>query len=455
MSADAPLPLLSHTEADAIVAWRHGAPISRRRMLGDIERVAAALPAGRHLLNVCSDRYHFAVGLAAGVLAGRISLLPSTLTESVVRQLLVDAPDTVLLSEADAPALLPDTLPRLIYPQGERHDGPAQVPLIDAGQLAARVFTSGSTGLPQPHGKSWGRLVRNARTGARALGLDDGRNFALLGTVPPQHMYGLESTVLLALHGGGALVAERPFHPAEIAAALAALPAPRVLVSTPFHLRTLLAAGTELPTLARVLSATSPLERTLAAAIEAHCATRLSEIYGSTESGQVAVRDSAREEHWTLMPGIELQQRDGRGWVSGGHIEAPVPLGDAITPLDSRHFMLGARDEDMVNIAGKRTSLAYLNHQLLAIAGVVDGAFYMPDATADDAAQHGITRLAAFVVAPTLGREALLHALRAAIDPVFLPRPLIHLATLPRNATGKLPRAACEALLAAHRGSAP
>ena len=101
---------------------------------------------------------------------------------------------------------------------------------------------------------------------------------------------------------------------------------------------------------------------------------------------------------------------------------------------------------DLINIAGKRHSLASLNHLLNAIAGVVDGAFYMPDETSPD---H-ITRLAACVVAPGMDAPQLLAALREHIDPVFLPRPLLFVEALPRNSTGKLPRAALQELFQTH-----
>jgi acyl-coenzyme A synthetase/AMP-(fatty) acid ligase len=51
-----------------------------------------------------------------------------------------------------------------------------------------------------------------------------------------------------------------------------------------------------------------------------------------------------------------------------------------------------------------------------------------------------VARLMAFVVAPDLRPDAILDALRARIDPVFLPRPLLFVDELPRNALGKLPR---------------
>jgi acyl-coenzyme A synthetase/AMP-(fatty) acid ligase len=63
-----------------------------------------------------------------------------------------------------------------------------------------------------------------------------------------------------------------------------------------------------------------------------------------------------------------------------------------------------------------------------------------------------VTRLTALVVAPGLSAPQLLEALRQRIDPAFLPRPLLLVDTLPRNATGKLSRAALDELLS---GRAP
>jgi acyl-coenzyme A synthetase/AMP-(fatty) acid ligase len=96
----------------------------------------------------------------------------------------------------------------------------------------------------------------------------------------------------------------------------------------------------------------------------------------------------------------------------------------------------------MVNIAGKRNSLGYLNHQLTSIAGVADGAFFLPDEREID----GVTRLTAFAVAPGLTAAQILAALRERLDPAFMPRPLHLVDMLPRQATGKLPREALQVL---------
>jgi acyl-coenzyme A synthetase/AMP-(fatty) acid ligase len=435
--------LIAHDHPDAIVAWRNGEAISAGRFLADVTALAARLPAGGHLLNVCADRYRFAVGVGAALVARCVSLLPPAHTPEIVSGLREARPGLACLADADNDIALPQI--RSPEPAGIAASpaAPFVVPEIDDAQLVAEVFTSGSTGTPQRHRKTWGLLVKNVRSEARRLGITDGRRWAILGTVPAQHMYGFETTVMMPLQSGNALVAGKPFYPADIADALSALPSPRVLVSTPFHLRTLLDAGIAVPPADLLVSATAPLSPALAAAAEAACGCPLIEIYGMTETGQLATRRSVDTDLWHTFDGIHLETQGEAVIAAGGHIEVPVAIGDCVELLDSTHFRLLGRGADIINIAGKRSSLAYLNHQLLAIPGVVDGAFVLPG----DEPPDGVARLAALVVAPGMTTRQIAAALRQRIDPVFLPRPLLAVAALPRNATGKLPRAALLALL--------
>jgi acyl-coenzyme A synthetase/AMP-(fatty) acid ligase len=454
------LPLLAHGSLDAVMAYRRGRAILVRSFLADVARVAAALPDSAHVLNVCTDRYHFAVGLAAAISRKQISLLPPSHNAEMVGQIRAAYPDVYALCEQPVPEL---DLPQTFYPAQPQawaqaveaeHSPASQIPEIDVHQIVACVFTSGSTGRPTEHVKRWGWLVRDVRIEAHRLGLSPGSGHSLVGTVPAQHMYGLESTVLVAWQGAAAIVAERPFYPADITAVLAALPAPRVLITTPFHLRAWLDEAPEggaRPDL--ILSATAPLSDSLAAQAEARCGAPLIEIYGSTETGQLATRRSAQTNQWLSFDGLSWQEREGRMWVSGGHVETPTPLNDVLTlcaPEPADHgavrFVLLGRTADMVNVAGKRTSLSHLNLQLNAIEGVQDGAFFWPES--DDADKlDGVTRLIAFVVAPGMSLAQLQAALRQRIDAAFMPRPLYLVDALPRNATGKLPHAALLALL--------
>lgn len=441
--------LLTHPSASSPIAQRAGRAIGAAEFLSDAARLAELLPPGRHLLNACIDRYRFAVTLAASLITGRISLLPSTHTPEVTRHLLQFASDAFCVTDEASCAI---ALPVFRYPEsldGGRADGGGyRVPQIPDEQTAAVVFTSGSTGTPLPYRKTWGRLASSVRTGALELGIAQGCAHTLIGTVPSQHMYGFESTVLLPLQCGQTFGAERPFYPADVAAAIEAAPRPRALVTTPVHLRALLAAGIDLPRLDLVVSATAPLPRELAAAAEQRFGTRLLEIYGSTETGQIAMRRTAESETFRLYPRVRLRADNGQVYACGGHIEQMTPMCDVIEMRGEREFILHGRTADLVNVAGKRSSFGYLNAQLNAIPGVVDGAFFLRES--DPAAITGTARLAAAVVAPGLDAAALLESLRPRIDAVFLPRPLLFVERLPRNAAGKLPHQALQALADQH-----
>jgi acyl-coenzyme A synthetase/AMP-(fatty) acid ligase len=398
------------------------------------------------------------VGLGASLVSGKVSLLPSTRTPEVMRQLQAFAPDVVCLTdEADCDIALPRVrLPAAAAPAAAS-PAAASIPQIDPAAHAAWVFTSGSTGAPVPHRKSFGRLIECVREEARRLGLLDGRAHAIVATVPPQHMYGLESSVLAPLATGNALCAERPFYPADICAVLEAVPAPRLLISTPIHLRALIGSGLELPEVELTVSSTAPLAGSLALEVEQRLGTTLVEIYGSTETGEIATRRPTREIEWRLWPGVRREPRGDETWASGGHVEQPTRMWDVLELAGEDRFLLHGRLADLVNIAGKRSSLAYLNHQLNSIPGVEDGAFFHPGESSAAAPATGAhePRVAACVVAPGLSSAQILAALRERIDPVFLPRPLLQVPGLPRTAAGKLPQDALRALAAAALNPTP
>jgi acyl-coenzyme A synthetase/AMP-(fatty) acid ligase len=437
--------LLSHPSPASIVAYRSGVGITARQFLADAALLAQRLPKAKHALNVCADRYRFTVGLAACLISQRVSLLPSTHTPQVIAQLAAFAPDVFCLTDDTRCDI---ELPRVHYQDliaesesPSPADAPFDVPRIAASQLAAIVFTSGSTGAPVPFKKTWGLLARCVQSGAQTLGLLGGRSHVLVGTVPGQHMYGFESTVLLALLSGNALTAERPFYPADVAAAVRRVPRPRVLVTTPIHLRTLLSSGVDFPALDLVMSATAPLSRELADEVEEKYGAPLLEIYGSTETGQIALRRTAQTAAWRLWPGVHLNVANGQVFAQGGHVEQLTPMCDVIEITGRDEFLLHGRTADLVNVAGKRSSFGYLNAQLNAIPGVVDGAFFLRE---ESSGSTGVARLAAVVVAPGMSVATLTEQLRQLIDPVFLPRPLLMVQQLPRNATGKLPQQALQ-----------
>lgn len=436
--------LLKGYDAGAVFAYRDGRAISVGAYLRDVAGAAAMLPERQYALNLCADRYRFAVALGAALVRGQVSLLPPNQTPDLIERLASRYPGLYCLGDPVPRGGPPQSIPHsiletVVFPE-QAGELPAAlpVPALPGEQTGVIVFTSGSTGEPVPHRKTWGSLVASARAEIERLGVE---RLSLLGTVPPQHVYGLESTVLMAMQGGCALHAGRPFYPADIRTALGALPHPRALVTTPVHLRVLLEEAEPLPRADFLLCATAPLSPQLAAQAEARFAAPLYEIYGCTEAGQIASRRTVETDEWRALRGLALRTDDSGTWVGGGHVEQEVLLGDVIELRGRSRFLLHGRTADLVNIAGKRASLAHLNYHLNSIEGVRDGAFVMP---AEEGG--GVPRLMAFVVAPGVERAAILAALRRRIDPAFLPRPLCFVDALPRNATGKLPRQALDEL---------
>lgn len=434
------IPLIRGYGVDSVFAYRNGRVIGIAEFLRDVWQLADVLPGRRYAVNLCADRYRFAVGFAAALVRGQINLLPPNETPALLAQLATRYPDAYCLADTERPA---GPLVTITFPEsGTVETATPRIPVFPESQPAAVLFTSGSTGEPLPHRKSWGGLVRTAQAEIDRFGVYARPGLAVLATVPPQHAYGLESTVLAVMLGGHALYAGRPFYPSDIRDALAALPRPRILVTTPVHLRVLLAEADDLPPADFLVCATAPLSPQLAAEAEARFAAPLHEIYGCTEAGQVATRRTVEAEEWRTLKDLVLRT-DARGtWVKGGHVEAEVLLADVIELLGGSEFRLHGRTADLVNVAGKRTSLAHLNYHLNSIEGVRDGAFVVPEQ-----AGEGVTRLMAFAVAPGVAAETVLGALRQRIDAAFLPRPLCLVDALPRNATGKLPRQALDQLV--------
>ena len=275
------LPLLFATAADRTVAWRDGAAVSAAQFLGHVRQVAAQLPATAATVNLCEDRYAFLVAFCAIVLRGQTNLLPSSRAPQAVDEVMAAHPGCHVLGDLPLD-VAPPRYQRMSPLEAMVESSDFVLPLIDADQVVAIGYTSGSTGAPSANRKTWRSFHASTAGNLQMLRAELGQRFEVVATVPPQHMYGIEMSVLLPLLGDIGIHAGRPFFPADVAAALAEVPAPRVLVTTPVHLRALVDSGIALPPLAAMVSATAPLSGELALAAEQRFGARLLEVFGST-----------------------------------------------------------------------------------------------------------------------------------------------------------------------------
>jgi len=438
------LPLLEFGDGARIVAWHEGRAVRVVEFLGDVATVVAALPDGRDAINLCADRYAFLVAFCAVACKGQTNLLPPSRTKQAIDEVMASYPRSYALG--DVP-LEREPLGFVRLPMLGLGPSVDEVPAIDAAQVVVIGFTSGSTGQPRPNPKTWASFHASNRQNVHALSntldMAPGEVGHVVATVPPQHMYGIELSILLPLLGPFAVHSARPLFPADVAAALADVPAPRVLVTTPVHLGALLRDPASLPAIAAITSATAPLSQALCIDAESRYGAPVLELFGSTETCVIAQRRTAREADWLLHADVTLRPQPDGTLVDAPHFCAPVTLPDVVELLPGHRFRLCGRHADLVEIAGKRASLADLTRRVLALDGVEDAVVLQ----LDEPDCGGVRRIAALVVAPDRTVASLLDELRGAIDPAFLPRPLRKVEALPRNETGKLPRSALLAAL--------
>jgi uncharacterized membrane protein len=436
------LPLLQCRSTSDAFLLDHSHTVIVGQFIGQAGALAAALPESGHVVNVCGGRHAFLVAFGAALARGQVTLMPPGPTRGDWERLLAKYPGATLVGDvrpAGAPESWFDVTPYLASDAFA-----SEVPRIDADAHAAILFTSGSTGESVGHAKTWRQLWGGARIWADALGWRDATRLAVLGSVPPQHMFGLEATVMLPLYAGVPVHAHQPLLPADVEAALQRDGRSFWWMTTPTHLRAALASTFDAPHLVGIVSSTMSLPAPAAKSAEARWKVPVLEIYGSTETGLVATRRTAIEEEWQPMPDVRLAPREGGVLAEGARVAAPLTLGDLLEFLPDGRFLWRGRVADLVKVAGKRASLAALERRLQEIEGIEDCAFFVPEAASGE-----VRRLAAFYVSSTLEAEAVIEALRNTIDPVFVPRPLFRVERLPRNANGKLTRATLTELYAA------
>ena len=411
--------------------WRGAAAVSRAQFLREAASIAAQLPSGRNLFNLCEQREAFLLAFAAAVLARCTQLMPSARTEAALAELAAGYGDPACVRDEDIQRWRAQSAPAA---------GDITFDSPDDDHPLLVGFTSGSTGASQPHAKTWRMLRASARlnSGAMRAALDLAADapMSIVGTVPSHHMYGLELTVLLPLLAHSSVHAERPLFPADVATALSQPAAPRVLVSTPLHLRALAESGIAFPALDLIVSATAPLDAALARHVEARLGAPLLEMFGATETFVFADRRTALQQEWRLYDGVDIHPDADSTRVKAAWFAGPQRLQDVLEPRGARGFALLGRNSDLVEVAGKRASLADITRRLCAIAGVEDAVAFQPEA-----GSGAVNRVAAVVVSRGADARQIAEQLAQGLDAVFVPRPLVLVPRIPRDNVGKVSRA--------------
>jgi acyl-CoA synthetase (AMP-forming)/AMP-acid ligase II len=388
-----------------------------------------------------ADSYQFAVWLLACWHTGRTVILPAD-----------NLPDTSAALAAATELMLGELAGARAPPTPS---APAALAPIDRQCALLRVYTSGSTGAPALIDKTLAQLEAELAAVEAVLARCAPAGAAVAGTVSHQHFYGLMFRVLWPLATGRALVGRTVRFPEELARLPRALPS--VVVTSPVFLKVLAGGGVpRAAELALFLSAGSSLALDTARAVRAATGVPLYEIYGSAESGEVAVRREPGAD-WEPLPGVavrnaadgtlevEATQLGARGWQPSADRARATAGG----------FELVGRTDRLAKIADKRVSLDRLEAaleatSLAAQARVVVlpgthaelGAVLVPSA----AGRAELERRGGFAVGRALRRE-----LAREFEAVVLPRRFRFVAELPHDPLGKVRVAELAALFAPAR----
>lgn len=254
-----------------------------------------------------------------------------------------------------------------------------------SSQLVFR--TSGSTGQPKPCMHALADLQQEVEYLSEALA----GTRRVLAAVPAHHIYGFLFTVLLPWRLDGIEVVDvRHVTPPALPRMMAS---GDLLVCHPAHLALLARFTGPLPRGVSGLTSTAPCPLELARALTAEGAfDRLLEVYGSSETAGVGVRETPASA-FQLMPFWARDAADAARLVRRAQdgAERSVALEDQVQWVTERGFTVRRRLDDAVQVAGTNVFPARVRGVLLQHPQVNDAAVRLM------APGEG-TRLKAFIV---------------------------------------------------------
>lgn len=425
---------------DAILAVGREGNKRAVQLWSDVNKLTGLLSPGPEqgeVLVACEDRYFFTVAVLAAWRQGRVVALPPNTNPETIETIKRQVTGTHVLTDKELSEV----------EQQDSHcpdnSCPESLSRIRPDQQLAILYTSGSTGEPQPCRKSAEQLLGEAQMHARHFSVNG--DSCVIATIPARHIYGFLFSVLMPLLSGARLVRETPLYP-ETLADLAMRLSADILISVPAHLYGLSALSARGLCFSKIFSSGAPLPTTTARLLHDQYGVQVTEIFGSSETGGIGYRSSPAEEIWRPLPGVSVSSdSDGKLLLCSPYAaappEAPYRCADRAEVLPDGRFRHLGREDGIVKVAGKRVSLAEIELRLLELEGVKDAATLSVPVDG----LRGFEVWAA-VVAPGWTVRELRKALRRWFEPVAQPRRILLVDSLPRGNTGKLRREALAAL---------
>ena len=388
----------------------------------------------------CEDSYYFSVTLLAMLQSGRKALVTANRQEAFIKE--IKKPEYGFLTDtpfADDSA----TMIQKILGSAE-YDGEIKFGKFDKSKAEIVMFTSGTTGEPKAIYKLFLQFENELYELVKVFG-NDWINRKVYSTVNHHHIYGLLFTALLPIATGLPFRRYRIDFPTELACLT---DESIVLASSPAFLKRLSAEtdkpiGFKCPPI--IYSSGGPLPVDVAKKASELTGYWPMEIYGSTETGGIAYRQSKNGPVWTPFEVCKMSLADnGCLNIKSSYIleTEGFTTGDLVELYADGRFLLQGRADSIVKIEEKRISLPEVENRLKQ-TGLVQDVRVVP---MDGKRQY----LAAAIVLNDAGREKFARATKLAINNFFhdyllkfientvSPKKWRYLEELPQNTEGKI-----------------
>lgn len=421
--------------------------------LGDIRRLAACLRAQlgdeqeQPVCLVTEDKTLIAAALLARLVGCPPLILAYALSNQALRALHQDTGCCLALS--DRPRALPGPMELIVPKSNTACAWPIEQTDFDEQAILISLYTGGSTGAPQIWPKTVQNLFGEAFLLARLLAVSS--RDRIVATIVPYHIYGLLFAVCLPLLAGASVIRETPSFPEEIIQVATGHQA-TMLVSVPAHYKALHSKAPLGDYLRLAVSSAGMLDPEDNSTFCRANTAGIVEVYGSTETGGIALRNRSRgEEAMTPYPVLDWLVRDGRLLVRSPFLSPGVALdqegyflaGDRITACGTSQILLQGRVDAIVKVGGKRVDLDEIRRLITGMPGVSD---CLVLALADTGNREH--RVVALVETGSMTAESIRALLLSRLEPYAVPRAIKMVEQLPLKANGKHDREAVLRLLA-------
>jgi long-chain acyl-CoA synthetase len=410
----------------------------QRTTYGELRRQVAELRGGLTRLGVepgdrvalvSANTWFFAVTYLAAIGAGAVvvPLNPASPAAELTEQLGLVRPKVLVVGPAGREAVADINtsamgIDHVLVPTGVKLDGAESLddlfggehaPVVEReeGDLAALLFTAGTSGSPKAamltHGSLRANLEQAQRHPGRAVDPDD----VVLGVLPLFHIFGLNVVLGLTLYAGASVVLVERFDPVSALDTVANHKMTIVLGAPPMFTAWATMPATEaeedggepMATVRLALTGAAPMPVEVAIAFHQRYGVPLRQGYGLTEASPIVTSsvvdgDPKPESIGVPLPGLEVRLVDEEGedalegdagevWVRGPNVfagyfenaeataaaidaEGWLHTGDIAVTDDDGYLYLVDRVKDLIIVSGFNVYPAEVEEALMDHPGI-------------------------------------------------------------------------------------